>query len=112
MQMGTGIKKVIQQADVYLPYFHYKMPVLLLADGTIYIPVRELCRMLGLRADRHIPKWRKLVFGRVPASCPFVAARKGRGRSGVYQWSNTLSSLGASTGSLYLLNNARNCAKR
>lgn len=36
--------------------------MLYLADGTAYLPVRALCRMLGLRAEAHIPRWRKLFL--------------------------------------------------
>src|SRR2546426_10138406 len=45
-----------------LPYFDDEVPVLCLQDGTSYIPVVALCKMLGLRADTHIPRWRKLVL--------------------------------------------------
>jgi hypothetical protein len=36
--------------------------MLYVADGMPYIPVIMLCRMLGLRADTHIPRWRKLTL--------------------------------------------------
>lgn len=52
----------IQQATIVLPYFDEEVPVLYLGDGTAYLPVRSLCRMLGLRAETHIPRWRKLVL--------------------------------------------------
>jgi hypothetical protein len=54
--------KGIWQETVTLPYFNCEVPVVYLADGTAYLPVRSLCRMLGLRAETHIPQWRKLVL--------------------------------------------------
>jgi len=45
-----------------LPYFDEEVPVLYLEDGKAYLPVRSLCCMLGLRAETHIPWWRKLVL--------------------------------------------------
>ncbi len=67
--MKTEEKKVsgqqeqgVKQATIVLPYFDEEIPVLFLVDGTAYLPVRSLCRMLGLRAETHIPRWRKLVL--------------------------------------------------
>jgi hypothetical protein len=77
VQKGEYVKQVVQQATAYLPYFHYEIPMLLLADGAIYIPVRVLCEMLGLRADRHIPKWRKLIFWQSAHKLPLHTATKG-----------------------------------
>ncbi len=57
-QQEQGVK----QATIVLPYFDEEIPVLFLADGTAYLPVRSLCRMLGLRAEIHIPRWQKLVL--------------------------------------------------
>src|SRR6266516_4994285 len=54
--------KGIWQETVTLPYFNCEVPVVHLADGTAYLPVRSLCRMLGLRAETYIPRWRKLVL--------------------------------------------------
>jgi hypothetical protein len=55
-------EQAIQQTTMILPYFGYEVPVLCLNDGTRYIPVVELCKMLGLRAATHIPRWRRLVL--------------------------------------------------
>lgn len=52
----------VKQATIVLPYFDEEVPVLYLADGTAYLPVKSLCRMLGLRAETYIPRWRKLVL--------------------------------------------------
>jgi hypothetical protein len=55
-------RQAIQQTTMLLPYFDEEVPALYLADGTAYLPVRALCRMVGLRAETHIPRWRKLVL--------------------------------------------------
>ena len=52
-----------EQVTVRLPFFDEEVPALLAEeDGKLYLPVIEICRMLGIRADRHIPRWRSLVF--------------------------------------------------
>ena len=53
--------KGMWQATLTIPHFHYAVPVLYLTDGTAYTPVVELCKMLGLRAETHIPRWRRLM---------------------------------------------------
>jgi hypothetical protein len=55
------LEQVVQQATLTLPHFHYEVPVLYLTDGAAYIPVVELCKMLGLRTETHIPRWRGLM---------------------------------------------------
>lgn len=52
----------IRQTMVNLPYFNYEVPILYMRDGTPYIPVINLCRMLGLNASTHIRRWRKLLL--------------------------------------------------
>jgi hypothetical protein len=53
------LAQAVQQSTLTLPHFHYEMPVLYLADGVAYIPVVEFCKMLGLRAETYIPRWRR-----------------------------------------------------
>jgi len=65
----------IRQATIVLPYFDEEVPVLYLADGTAYLPVRSLCRMLGLRAETHIPRWQKLVLWASARKLPLQTAR-------------------------------------
>src|SRR5258708_20054698 len=65
----------IRQATIVLPYFDEEVPVLYLADGTAYLPVRSLCRMLGLRAETHIPRWQKLVLWPSARKLPLQTAR-------------------------------------
>jgi hypothetical protein len=45
---------VVRQMTITLPYFEQELPALYLADGTAYIPVIALCRMLGLHAATHM----------------------------------------------------------
>ncbi len=54
--------QTIHQTTMILPYFDYEVPLLSLGDGAGYIPVVALCRMLGLRPERHIPRWRRLFL--------------------------------------------------
>ncbi len=68
-------RQVIQQMTMILPYFDEEVPALHLADGTAYLPVRALCRMLGLRAETHIPRWRKLVLWASARKLPLQTAR-------------------------------------
>src|SRR6266702_4252779 len=65
----------IRQATIVLPYFDEEVPVLYLADGTAYLPVRSLCRMFGLRAETHIPRWQKLVLWASARKLPLQTAR-------------------------------------
>ncbi len=68
-------RQAIQQTTLMLPYFDEEVPVLYLADGTAYLPVRALCRMLGLRAETHIPRWRRLVLWANARKLPLHTAR-------------------------------------
>jgi hypothetical protein len=70
-QQEQGVK----QATIVLPYFDEEVPVLYLADGAAYLPVRSLCHMLGLRAETHIPRWQKLVFWASARKLPLQTAR-------------------------------------
>ncbi len=54
-------RQAILQTTIMLPYFDEEVAALYLADGTAYLPVRALCRMLGLRAETHIPRCTVLV---------------------------------------------------
>lgn len=68
----------IRQTTTVLPHFEYEVSVLYLADGTPYIPVIELCKMLGLRADTHIPRWRKLVLWCNARKLPYLTPTRGK----------------------------------
>ena len=67
----------IQQTTMILRYFEYEVPVLCLEDGEPYIHVVELCKMLGLRAEIHIPKWRQLVLWSNACKLPYHTPRRG-----------------------------------
>ncbi len=68
-------RQAIKQTTMMLPYFDYEVPALYLADGMAYLPVRALCCMLGLRAETHIPRWRKLVLWASACKLPLQTAR-------------------------------------
>jgi hypothetical protein len=72
---GEKQRQSLQQGTIMLAYFDEEVPVLYLADGTAYIPVRALCRMLGLRPETHIPRWRKLVLWANARKLPLQTAR-------------------------------------
>jgi hypothetical protein len=69
------LRQAIQQTTILLPCFDEEVPALYLADGTAYLPVRALCRMLGLRAETHIPRWQKLVLWASARKLPLQTAR-------------------------------------
>jgi hypothetical protein len=74
------LKEVAQQTTIRLPFFGEEVPALLAKeDGKLYLPVIELCRMLGIRADTHIPRWRTRTFWRGARKLPFHT-RSGRTR--------------------------------
>jgi hypothetical protein len=77
MEVGEH-EEHIRQTTVILPYFDYEVPVLYLQDGKPYIPVVELCKMLGLHADTHIPRWRKLVLWYSARKLPYQKPTRGR----------------------------------
>src|SRR2546421_4185144 len=68
-------RRAIRQTTMMLPYFDEEVPVLYLPDGTAYLPVRSLCRMLGLRAETHIPRWQKLVLWSSARKLPLQTVR-------------------------------------
>ena len=71
-------KENIRQETVTLAYFDYEVPVLYLSDETAYIPVIELCKMLGLRADTHIPRWRRLFLWSNARKLPYRTSKRGK----------------------------------
>jgi len=68
----------IHQDVMTLPYLEEEIPVLFLQDGTRYIPVTALCHLLGLRKEREIPRWRKLVLWGNARKLPFYTATRGK----------------------------------
>src|SRR5215470_5966772 len=65
----------IHQTTLVLPYFDYEVPVLYVADGKCYVPVFEVCRMLGLRAHTHMARWRRLLVWDNARKLPLRTAR-------------------------------------
>lgn len=68
----------VRQAQISLSYFDYEVPVIYVDNTTPYIPVIELCKMLGLRAETHIPQWRKLVLWNKARKLPYQTPKRGR----------------------------------
>jgi hypothetical protein len=74
-----GIKhEVIEQTTVTLPFLDEEVPALYLADGRPYIPVFAVCHALGIRADTHIRRWRKLVLWATARKLPFQMEKWGK----------------------------------
>jgi hypothetical protein len=68
----------VRQFTGTLPYFHEEVPVLCLRDGTPYIPIQALCRILGLRAERYLPTWRKSLVWASTRKLPLQTPCRGR----------------------------------
>lgn len=68
----------ILQKTIILPYFDYEVSILYLQDGRPYIPVVELCAMLGLSAKAHLPQWRKLLLSHHSQKLPYRTSNKGK----------------------------------
>lgn len=68
----------IRQTTTTLSYFNYEIPVLYVDDDAAYIPIVELCKMLGLCADNHIPKWRRLFLWENARKLPYQTPKSGR----------------------------------
>ena len=67
----------VRQLMMNLPYFNYEVPVVYLQDGTPYIPVIVLCRMLGLHAANHLRRWRRLLLWKCSRKLPMWTANRG-----------------------------------
>jgi hypothetical protein len=67
----------VQQGTMMLPYFNYEVLVLYLPDGTRYIPVVALCRMLDLRPEIYIPRWRRLLLWEHAHKLPLWTEKRG-----------------------------------
>ncbi len=76
--MDENQQVVIEQRTVTLPFLDDEVPALYLADGRLYIPVCAVCRALGIRADIHIQRWRKLVLWITARKLPFQTEKRGK----------------------------------
>jgi hypothetical protein len=63
---------------VILPFLDDEVPALSLADGRLYIPVYAVCRALGIRADLHIRRWRRLVLWITARKLPLQTEKRGK----------------------------------
>lgn len=69
---------VIEQTKVTLPFLHDEVPALCLADGRLYIPIYAVCHVLGIRADVHIRRWRRLVVWITARKLPLQTEKQGK----------------------------------
>src|SRR5258707_2003690 len=76
--MDESQQEVIAQTTVILPFLDDEVPALYLADGRLYIPVCAVCRALGIHADTHIRRWRKLVLWITARKLPLQTEKRGK----------------------------------
>jgi hypothetical protein len=69
---------VIAQTTVTLPFLDEVVPALYVADGRLYIPVYEVCRALGIPADKHIRHWQTLVLWITARKLPLQTEKRGK----------------------------------
>lgn len=68
----------IRQVMVPLPYFQDRVPMLYVRDGTPYVPVVVLCRLLGLSMKTYLPRWRKMLFWTCARKLPLQTGTRGK----------------------------------
>ena len=76
--MGERQQEVIAQTMMTLPFLDDEVPALYLADGRPYIPVCAVCRALGIQADTHIRRWRRLVLWTTARKLPLQTEKRGK----------------------------------
>lgn len=76
--MDKSGQEAVEQATITLPFLDEEVPVLYLDDGRPYIPVFAVCHALGIRADTHIQRWRKLVLWGTARKLPFQTKQRGK----------------------------------
>ena len=76
--MDEEQQTVIEQSIVQLPFLDVGVPALILADGKQYIPVCAVCHALGIRADVHIRRWRRLVVWITARKLPLQTQKQGK----------------------------------
>ncbi len=70
---------MLRQETITLPHFRYQVPALYVAGSEVpYIPVVAVCRMLGIRADTRIPRWRTLLLWEDARKLPMRSEKSGR----------------------------------
>jgi hypothetical protein len=76
---NEGNGEVLRQETITLPHFAYEVPALYVDDGEApYIPVIALCRMLGIRYDIRIARWRTLLLWEDARKLPLQSEKSGR----------------------------------
>jgi hypothetical protein len=76
--MDESEQEVIEQTTITLPFLDEEVHALYLADGRLYIPVYVVCQALGIRADIHIRRWRKLVLWVTARKLLFQTEKRGK----------------------------------
>lgn len=76
---NEGNGEVLRQETITIPHFEYEVPALYVADGEApYIRVIALCRMLGIRYDTRIARWRTLLLWEDARKLPLQREKSGR----------------------------------
>jgi hypothetical protein len=68
-------QRVPQQTTIRLPHFDEEVPALITEDEKLYIPVIAICRMLWIRADTHIRRWRRMLLWEDARKLPLCTPR-------------------------------------
>jgi len=76
--MNEREQEVIAQKMIHLPFLSDEVPALYIADGKPYIPVFAVCHALGIRADMHIRRWRRLALWVTARKLPFLTEKRGK----------------------------------
>src|SRR5260370_28591598 len=76
--MSEREQEVGAQKMIPLPFLIDEVSALYLADGRPYIPVFAVCHALGIRADMHIRRWRRLLLWVTARKLPFVTEKRGK----------------------------------
>ena len=77
-ELDERSEQVVRQTTIALPFLDERVPALIVADGRPYIPVFAVCRVLDIRADTHIQRWRRLIFWGTARKLPFQTEKRGR----------------------------------
>lgn len=72
------IRPEVQQVTGTLPYFLDRVPMLYTRDGTPYIPIIELCRLLGLRMETYLFHWRQMPVWKCARKLPLQTHTGGK----------------------------------
>lgn len=76
--MDENQLEVVEQTTVTLPFLDEEVPALNMADGRVYIPVYAVCQALGICADTHIRRWRRLMLWSTARKLPFQKEKRGK----------------------------------